>query len=126
LADAGYGDSTEFRDAIAQRGLHYVVAVNGEPVVWPPDSAPRVKHCARRPWDTTAVSRHPTPTHCAQRACCGSAVQTCELARRLQRLAERTLRCNSRANGSPSCGRSAASRRAVVAMPTNGRLQHTL
>jgi SRSO17 transposase len=47
LADAGYGDSTEFRDAIAQRGLHYVVAVNGEPVVWRPDSAPRVKRTAR-------------------------------------------------------------------------------
>ena len=42
LADAGYGDSTEFRDALAQRGLRYVVAVNGEPVVWPPGSAPRI------------------------------------------------------------------------------------
>jgi SRSO17 transposase len=41
LADAGYGDSREFRDALDQRGLHYVVAVNGEPVVWPPGSAPR-------------------------------------------------------------------------------------
>ena len=33
LADAGYGDSAEFRDALAQRELRYVVAVNGEPVV---------------------------------------------------------------------------------------------
>jgi SRSO17 transposase len=41
LADAGYGESREFRDALAQRGLRYVVAVNGEPVVWPPGSAPR-------------------------------------------------------------------------------------
>jgi SRSO17 transposase len=41
LADAGYGESREFRDALSQRGLRYVVAVNGEPVVWPPGSAPR-------------------------------------------------------------------------------------
>jgi SRSO17 transposase len=44
LADAGYGDSAEFRDAVAQRDLRYVVAVNGEPVVWPPGSAPRVNN----------------------------------------------------------------------------------
>jgi SRSO17 transposase len=42
LADAGYGDSTEFREALAQRNLHYVVAVNGEPIVWPPGSNPRI------------------------------------------------------------------------------------
>jgi SRSO17 transposase len=46
LADAGYGDSAEFRDAVAQRDLRYVVAVNGEPVVWPPGSMPQV---ARKP-----------------------------------------------------------------------------
>jgi SRSO17 transposase len=48
LADAGYGDSTEFRDALAHRGLRYVVAVNGEPVVWPPGSAPRLTRTQRR------------------------------------------------------------------------------
>src|SRR5580704_14791004 len=42
LADAGYGDSAEFRDALAQRELRYVVAVNGEPVVWRPKSTPRL------------------------------------------------------------------------------------
>ena len=42
LADAGYGDSTEFRDALTTRGLTYVVAVNGEPRVWPPQSNPRL------------------------------------------------------------------------------------
>ena len=41
LGDAGYGDSTEFREALSARGLSYVVAVNGEPMVWPPESRPR-------------------------------------------------------------------------------------
>jgi SRSO17 transposase len=42
LADAGYGDSTEFRDELAKRELRYVVGVNGEPLVWPPGSAPKL------------------------------------------------------------------------------------
>jgi SRSO17 transposase len=49
LADAGYGDSAEFRDALAQRDLRYVVAVNGEPVVWPPGSNPRVRRATGLP-----------------------------------------------------------------------------
>lgn len=61
LADAGYGDSAEFRDAVAQRDLRYVVAVNGEPVVWPPGSTPRVRKatgmCGRPP------SRHRDDKH---------------------------------------------------------------
>lgn len=44
LADAGYGDSTDFRDELAKRGLRYIVGVNGEPLVWPPGSAPKVPH----------------------------------------------------------------------------------
>jgi SRSO17 transposase len=46
LADGGYGESTDFRDELAARGFEYVVAVNGEIVVWPPQSTPRV---ARKP-----------------------------------------------------------------------------
>jgi SRSO17 transposase len=42
LADAGYGDSTEFRDGLSSRGLLYVVGVNGQPVVWPPESNPQI------------------------------------------------------------------------------------
>jgi SRSO17 transposase len=42
LADAAYGDSTEFRQELTARGLLYVVAVNGEPVVWGPKSRPRI------------------------------------------------------------------------------------
>jgi SRSO17 transposase len=41
LADAGYGDSTDFREALSARGLSYAVAVNGQPMVWPPQSRPR-------------------------------------------------------------------------------------
>jgi len=36
VADAGYGDATEFRNALVQRGLDYVVGVSKTTVVWPP------------------------------------------------------------------------------------------
>jgi SRSO17 transposase len=42
LADAGYGDCSEFRDALDDRRLQYVVATNGRPVVWAPESSPRL------------------------------------------------------------------------------------
>jgi SRSO17 transposase len=45
LADAGYGDITDFREGLTARGLSYVVGVNGTPVVWPPESKP---HLVRR------------------------------------------------------------------------------
>lgn len=41
LADAGYGDSTDFREALVERGLQYVVGVAGQIVVWSPESNPR-------------------------------------------------------------------------------------
>jgi SRSO17 transposase len=62
LADAGYGDSAEFRDAVAQRDLRYVVAVNGEPVVWPPGSTPRVRKATGlvgRPQTRHRDDKHP-------------------------------------------------------------------
>jgi SRSO17 transposase len=47
LADAGYGDSTAFRDALRTRGLHYALGVAGTAKVWragegpdPPPPAP--------------------------------------------------------------------------------------
>jgi SRSO17 transposase len=52
LADAGYGEITEFREALAARGLSYVVGINGKPIVWPPESDPRPapkKHAKGRP-----------------------------------------------------------------------------
>jgi SRSO17 transposase len=41
LADAGYGDASEFREALRQRGLRYVVGVQGDHRVWPPGTWPR-------------------------------------------------------------------------------------
>jgi SRSO17 transposase len=42
LADAGYGDAVEYREALTERGLHYVVGVAGTAVVWPPGSNPKI------------------------------------------------------------------------------------
>src|SRR6266542_3346054 len=40
LADAGYGDVTEYRDGLVARGLDYVVGIQGTLVLWPPGAAP--------------------------------------------------------------------------------------
>jgi SRSO17 transposase len=40
LADAGYGDVTEYRDGLVARSLDYVVGINGVQVLWPPGAAP--------------------------------------------------------------------------------------
>src|SRR6185369_4432319 len=40
LADAGYGDSTEFRDGLTERGLPYIVGVMGTHSVWQADVHP--------------------------------------------------------------------------------------
>jgi len=47
LADAAYGDVTDFRDALTERGMAYVLGVNGQPHVWSPDSNPQIQ--PRRP-----------------------------------------------------------------------------
>jgi len=41
LADAGYGDTTAFREALTTVGLAYVVGVKKETTAWPPGQAPR-------------------------------------------------------------------------------------
>src|SRR3970040_193048 len=41
VADAGYGDTTAFRDALTTAGLPYVVGVKQETTAWPPGDAPR-------------------------------------------------------------------------------------
>jgi len=40
VADAGYGDTTDFRDALTAARLPYVVGVKGETTVWRPGQAP--------------------------------------------------------------------------------------
>jgi SRSO17 transposase len=41
VADAGYGDTTAFRDALTTMGLAYAVGVKKETTAWPPGQAPR-------------------------------------------------------------------------------------
>jgi SRSO17 transposase len=41
LADSGYGDTTDFRDGLSERGLIYNVAVKGATVVWRPGIVPK-------------------------------------------------------------------------------------
>jgi SRSO17 transposase len=40
VADAGYGDTTEFRDELTKRSLGYAVGIKGETTIWPPGKAP--------------------------------------------------------------------------------------
>jgi SRSO17 transposase len=40
VADAGYGDTTEFREALTERGFSYVVGIKGETTLWPPGTGP--------------------------------------------------------------------------------------
>jgi SRSO17 transposase len=40
VADAGYGASTEFRDALRERGLSYAVGILADTKVWPPGQEP--------------------------------------------------------------------------------------
>lgn len=61
LADAGYGEITEFRDELTRRGLQYLVAIPGEPVVWSPDSAPEIP--AKKARKGPARTRYMDPSH---------------------------------------------------------------
>src|SRR5205085_2822868 len=54
VADAGYGDTTPFREALTAAGLTYVVGVKKETTAWPPGKAPRPP----KPW--TGRGRPPT------------------------------------------------------------------
>ncbi len=52
LADAGYGNSTEFRQGLAGRGLHYLVVVESHTAVWDKPTErvqPRRRHGRGRP-----------------------------------------------------------------------------
>jgi SRSO17 transposase len=61
LADAGYGDSTGFRDGLAKRGCPYLVGISAARLVWPPGSRPRIpkrKSGAGRPATRARDSKH--------------------------------------------------------------------
>lgn len=49
LADAGYGDATEFRDCLTGQKRPYVVGIKGGTTVWPPDKQPLppAEYCGR-------------------------------------------------------------------------------
>ncbi|MBI3503721.1 MAG: IS701 family transposase [Proteobacteria bacterium] len=65
VADAGYGDTTAFRDALTTRGLAYAVGVKKETTAWPPGEAPRPpKRWKGRGRPPTHVRR--TATHTPQ------------------------------------------------------------
>jgi SRSO17 transposase len=58
LADAGYGTDTEFRDAITEAGLAYVVGIQSSTSLWPPGMEP----LPPKPWSgrgrpTSAIRR---------------------------------------------------------------------
>jgi SRSO17 transposase len=40
VADAGYGDTSEFRDALTERGFSYALGIKADTSVWPPGTAP--------------------------------------------------------------------------------------
>jgi len=40
VADAGYGDSTAFREGLTSRGFSYAVGIRGDTRVWPPGTGP--------------------------------------------------------------------------------------
>ena len=72
LADAGYGEATEFRDGLAKRGLFYVVGVPGNHHVWPPGTevrAPVPTGRRGRPpqyWASSRGERHVAITELAK------------------------------------------------------------
>ncbi len=52
VADAAYGNNTEFREQVAELGLHYMMAVQSNTTVWRPDEkpvAPKRRHRLGRP-----------------------------------------------------------------------------
>ncbi len=71
LADAGYGDTTAFREALTTAGLAYVVGVKKETTAWPPGEAPRPpkrwKGRGRPPTHVRRTARH-TPQSLKQLA----------------------------------------------------------
>jgi SRSO17 transposase len=61
LADAGYGDATDFRTGIEERGLHYVVGVSGVPTIWRPGVTPAVPRPPRVGRPTTRPKAEQAP-----------------------------------------------------------------
>lgn len=83
VADAGYGDTTEFRDGLTERGLSYMLGIHRTTSVWPPGQQPLA---ARR---GTGRGRPPT---LLRRNANHRPVSACELANLLPGKAWKTIR----------------------------------
>lgn len=61
LADAGYGDITEFREALTARGLPFAVGISSVLVIWPPEAKLAVPPAGRtgRPPTRLRDAEHP-------------------------------------------------------------------
>jgi SRSO17 transposase len=93
VADAGYGNITEFRDGLTERGFSYVVGVSGEVSVWPPGEGP----LPPRPYSGTG-----RPPRLVRRAPGHQPVAAKDLAARLPRSAWRTVRWREGTKGTMS------------------------
>ncbi|MFC0454933.1 IS701 family transposase [Rhodococcus jostii] len=62
VADAGYGDTTAFREALTERGVDYVVAVKGATSAYPGDAVPEIAAYSGR-------GRPPTPRYGPHSSC---------------------------------------------------------
>ncbi len=70
VADAGYGDTTAFREGLSARGFSYMVAIKAATTVWPPGThalAPR-RHAGRRGRPATRLRRDATHRPVSARA----------------------------------------------------------
>ena len=63
VADAGYGDTTDFREALTAGGLSYIVGVKGTTTVWPPGQAPLPPKPRRRGRGRPAIRVRRTARH---------------------------------------------------------------
>jgi len=93
LVDAGYGEITEFREAIAARDYPYIVGMGGDPVVWKPGTGPRSPGDWRRP------PGHSGPIRTRFRDGKHSPVSLLQLAKALGRDACRSIRWREGAKG---------------------------
>jgi SRSO17 transposase len=63
VADAGYGDTTDFREALTAARLRYVVGIKGETTVWRPGQAPLPPPPRRGGRGRPAIRVRRTPGH---------------------------------------------------------------
>jgi SRSO17 transposase len=65
LGDSAFGDATEFRDALDERGCPYLVGISGDHLTWPPGSRPhkprRKSKTGRPPTQFVDGKRKPLP-----------------------------------------------------------------